>query len=65
MLQDFLKSLLKEAKRDNEVSEEKLIEYTDTMVGSHIAVLCYLEPFYKDHPLVEYTVAVNQCILHR
>ena len=30
--QDFLKHLLKEAKKDTEVTEEKLIEYTDTMV---------------------------------
>ncbi len=33
LLQDFLKHLLQEAKRDREVTEEKLIEYTDTMVS--------------------------------
>jgi hypothetical protein len=32
VFQDFLKHLLKEAKKDTEVTEEKLIEYTDTMV---------------------------------
>ncbi len=32
LLQDFLNHLLKQAKKDNEVTEEKLIEYTDTMV---------------------------------
>lgn len=31
-LKDFLKHLLKEAKKDTEVTEEKLIEYTDTML---------------------------------
>lgn len=30
--QDFLNHLLKQAKKDNEVTDEKLIEYTDTMV---------------------------------
>ena len=32
MFQDFLNHLLKQAKKDNEVTDEKLIEYTDTMV---------------------------------
>ena len=31
-LQDFLQHLLKNARRDNVVDEETLIEYTDTMV---------------------------------
>jgi len=31
-LQNFLRDLLKEAKKINDVSEDKLIEYTDTMV---------------------------------
>lgn len=31
-LQNFLRDLLKEAKRSNDVSENKLIEYTDIMV---------------------------------
>jgi hypothetical protein len=30
--QNFLRDLLKEAKKINDVSEDKLIEYTDTMV---------------------------------
>jgi hypothetical protein len=31
--QNFLRDLLKEAKKINDVSEDKLIEYTDTMVS--------------------------------
>lgn len=31
-LKNFLRDLLKEAKKINDVSEDKLIEYTDTMV---------------------------------
>lgn len=31
--QNFLRDLLKEAKRNNDVSENKLIEYTDIMVS--------------------------------
>ena len=31
--QNFLRDLLKEAKKDHDVSEDKLIEYTDTMVS--------------------------------
>jgi hypothetical protein len=31
--QNFLRDLLKEAKKINDVSEDKLIEYTDTMVN--------------------------------
>lgn len=30
--QSFLRDLLAEAQRDKEVTEDKLIEYTDTMV---------------------------------
>ena len=33
-LKNFLRDLLKEAKKINDVSEDKLIEYTDTMVSS-------------------------------
>jgi hypothetical protein len=32
LFQNFLRDLLKEAKKINDVSEDKLIEYTDTMV---------------------------------
>lgn len=32
--QNFLRDLLREAKKINDVSEDKLIEYTDTMVSS-------------------------------
>jgi len=32
MFQNFLRDLLQEAKKINDVSEDKLIEYTDTMV---------------------------------
>ena len=32
--QNFLRDLLKEARKSQEVSEDKLIEYTDTMVRS-------------------------------
>lgn len=32
-MQNFLRDLLTEAQRDKEVSEDKLIEYTDTMVS--------------------------------
>lgn len=39
-LKNFLRDLLKEAKKINDVSEDKLIEYTDTMV-SQIAVLTH------------------------
>lgn len=31
-LKNFLRDLLREAKKINDVSEDKLIEYTDTMV---------------------------------
>lgn len=31
--QNFLRDLLREAKKINDVSEDKLIEYTDTMVS--------------------------------
>lgn len=33
-LKNFLRDLLKEAKKINDVSEDKLIEYTDTMVST-------------------------------
>ena len=32
-VQNFLRDLLTEAQRDKEVTEDKLIEYTDTMVS--------------------------------
>jgi len=35
--QNFLRDLLKEAKRNNDVSENKLIEYTDIMVSTLLA----------------------------
>lgn len=34
LFQNFLRDLLKEAKKINDVSEDKLIEYTDTMVST-------------------------------
>jgi hypothetical protein len=34
-IQNFLRDLLKEAKHNNDVSEERLIEYTDVMVSSY------------------------------
>ena len=33
IFQNFLRDLLKEASKSQEVSEDKLIEYTDTMVN--------------------------------
>jgi hypothetical protein len=41
LVQNFLRDLLKEAKRSNDVSENKLIEYTDIMVSlvSHLVRL--------------------------
>lgn len=33
-MKNFLRDLLKEAKKINDVSEDKLIEYTDTMVSA-------------------------------
>lgn len=38
-LKNFLRDLLKEAKKINDVSEDKLIEYTDTMVSTMSACL--------------------------
>ncbi|KAK6622339.1 Calbindin-32 [Polyplax serrata] len=35
-LKNFLRDLLREAKKINDVSEDKLIEYTDTMVGGDV-----------------------------
>lgn len=40
-LKNFLRDLLKEAKKINDVSEDKLIEYTDTMVNSNSNKLIY------------------------
>ena len=34
LLQSFLRDLLREASKSQEVTEDKLIEYTDTMVSS-------------------------------
>lgn len=39
-LKNFLRDLLKEAKKINDVSEDKLIEYTDTMVSTDIVQGC-------------------------
>ena len=33
LFKNFLRDLLKEASKSQEVTEDKLIEYTDTMVG--------------------------------
>lgn len=38
-LKNFLRDLLKEAKKINDVSEDKLIEYTDTMVSLVVYLL--------------------------
>lgn len=38
-LKNFLRDLLKEAKKINDVSEDKLIEYTDTMVSKSIPLV--------------------------
>lgn len=35
-MKNFLRDLLKEAKKINDVSEDKLIEYTDTMVNNSL-----------------------------
>lgn len=40
-LKNFLRDLLKEAKKINDVSEDKLIEYTDTMV-SFIVIFLFI-----------------------
>lgn len=37
-LQNFLRDLLREAKKINDVSEDKLIEYTDTMVSASLLI---------------------------
>ena len=37
-MQNFLRDLLKEASKSQEVSEDKLIEYTDTMVSTATAL---------------------------
>lgn len=39
LFQNFLRDLLKEAKKINDVSEDKLIEYTDTMVKKNLPLL--------------------------
>lgn len=50
--QNFLRDLLKEAKKINDVSEDKLIEYTDTMVCLlHRHYCLFLEKCYKLHTL--------------
>jgi len=36
--QNFLRDLLREAKKINDVSEDKLIEYTDTMVSASLLI---------------------------
>ena len=36
LLQSFLRDLLREASKSQEVTEDKLIEYTDTMVSSDL-----------------------------
>ena len=54
--QDFLKSLLREAKLDNEVSEEKLIEYTTTMVSLQHHRLEYTSNL--KHPMIDYTTTM-------
>ena len=38
-LQSFLRDLLREASKSQEVTEDKLIEYTDTMVSSDLHLL--------------------------
>lgn len=42
-LKNFLRDLLKEAKKINDVSEDKLIEYTDTMVCIRIKIIINLK----------------------
>ena len=39
LLQSFLRDLLREASKSQEVTEDKLIEYTDTMVSSDLHLL--------------------------
>lgn len=46
-LKNFLRDLLKEAKKINDVSEDKLIEYTDTMVSTILVFLQIYE--YHDY----------------
>lgn len=48
-LKNFLRDLLREAKKINDVSEDKLIEYTDTMVFS----LCF--PFWWQIRLIRFS----------
>lgn len=40
-LKNFLRDLLREAKKINDVSEDKLIEYTDTMVRNNMRVIYF------------------------
>lgn len=37
-MKNFLRDLLTEAQRDKDVTEDKLIEYTDTMVNEETVV---------------------------
>ena len=53
VFKDFLRHLLREAKRDAEVTEEKLIEYTDTMVNTLLApVPIFCNNFFFDLEII-------------
>ena len=41
-MQNFLRDLLKEASKSQEVTEDKLIEYTDTMVSDKLTLTAAL-----------------------
>ena len=59
LLQSFLRDLLREASKSQEVTEDKLIEYTDTMVSSD------LRKQTNKHPLELAWIWYKHCKRHR